>query len=252
MDSLVYRYEKHISVVFNTSVWYFVMVAFTDYDRLHAVEFVNVKNLDSCWQTFLVFFSEVGSDKSLQELSHNVPVGQDTLITEEVIGDLKPGTEYRVSIAAYSQTGKGRLSFPRHVTTLSQDSCLPPEAPHQPHVLVVSDSEVALSWKPGENEGSAPIQSYSVEFIRPDFDKSWTIIQERLQMDSMVIKGLDPDTNYRFAVRAMNAHGFSPRSRPSNTIRTLVQPVNSSRRALQLLQALFTQEGGSKKEAYPG
>ncbi|XP_059132731.1 pikachurin [Peromyscus eremicus] len=170
---------------------------------------------------YTVFFSEVGSDKSLQERSHNVPAGQDTLITEEVIGDLKPGTEYRVSIAAYSQTGKGRLSFPRHVTTLSQDSCLPPEAPYQPHVLVVSDSEVALSWKPGENEGSAPIQSYSVEFIRPDLDKSWTIIQERLQMDSMVIKGLDPDTNYRFAVRAMNAHGFSPRSRPSNTIRTL-------------------------------
>ncbi|GAB1299227.1 Pikachurin [Apodemus speciosus] len=96
--------------------------------------------------------------------------------TEEVIGDLKPGTEYRVSIAAYSQTGKGRLSFPRHVTTLPQG---------------------------------------------PDFDKSWTIIQERLQMDSMVIKGLDPDTNYQFAVRATNAHGFSPRSQPSDTIRTL-------------------------------
>ncbi|KAL1783832.1 pikachurin isoform X2 [Sigmodon hispidus] len=170
---------------------------------------------------YTVFFSEVGSDKSLRERSHNVPVGQDTLITEEVIGDLKPGTEYRVNIAAYSRTGKGRLSFPRHVTTLSPDSCLPPEAPQKPHVLVVSDSEVALSWKPGKNEGSAPIQSYSVEFIRPDFDKSWTIIQERLQMDSMVIKGLDPDTNYRFAVRAMNVHGFSPRSRPSNTIRTL-------------------------------
>nr|AAI50711.1 EGF-like, fibronectin type III and laminin G domains [Mus musculus] len=170
---------------------------------------------------YTVFYSEVGSDKSLRERSHNVPVGQDTLITEEVIGDLKPGTEYQVSVAAYSQTGKGRLSFPRHVTTLSQDSCLPPAAPQQPHVLVVSDSEVALSWRPGENEGSAPIQSYSVEFIRPDFDKSWTIIQERLQMDSMVIKGLDPDTNYQFAVKAMNAHGFSPRSWPSNTVRTL-------------------------------
>lgn len=35
-----------------------------------------------------------------------------------MIGDLKPGTEYRVSIAAYSQTGKGKLSFPQHVTTL--------------------------------------------------------------------------------------------------------------------------------------
>nr|XP_048284827.1 pikachurin isoform X2 [Myodes glareolus] len=170
---------------------------------------------------YTVFFSEVGSNKSLQEQSHNVPVVQDTLITEEVIGDLKPGTEYRVSIAAYSQTGKGKLSFPQHVTTLPQDSCLTPEAPQKPRVLVVSDSEVALSWKPGENEGSAPIQSYSVEFVRPDFDKSWTTVQERLQMDSMVIKGLDPDTNYRFAVRAMNAYGFSPRSRPSNIVRTL-------------------------------
>lgn len=35
-----------------------------------------------------------------------------------MIGDLKPGTEYQVSIAAYSQTGKGKLSFPQHVTTL--------------------------------------------------------------------------------------------------------------------------------------
>ncbi|XP_041487060.1 pikachurin isoform X1 [Microtus oregoni] len=170
---------------------------------------------------YTVFVSEVGSDKSLQERSHNVPVSQDTVIIEEVIGDLKPGTTYRMSIAAYSQTGKGKVSYPRIVTTLSQDFCLPPEAPFKPHVLVVSDSEVALSWKPREDEETAPIQSYSVEYIRPDFDKSWTTIQEQLQMDSMVIKGLNPDTNYRFAVRAVNAHGFSPRSRPSKTIRTL-------------------------------
>ena len=39
-------------------------------------------------------------------------------------------------------------------------------------------------------------------------------------MDSMVIKGLDPDTNYQFAVRAVNLHGPSPRSQPSSTIRT--------------------------------
>ncbi|KAK2497419.1 hypothetical protein MC885_008772 [Smutsia gigantea] len=56
--------------------------------------------------------------------------------------------------------------------------------------------------------------------FRPDFDKSWTLIQEWIQMDSMVIKGLDPDTNYQFAVRAMNPHGPSPRSQPSDTVRT--------------------------------
>ncbi|XP_050651075.1 pikachurin isoform X2 [Macaca thibetana thibetana] len=170
---------------------------------------------------YTVFYSEVGADKSLQEQSHRVPLSRDIPTTEEVIGDLKPGTEYRVSIAAYSQAGKGRLSSPRHVTTLSEDSCLPPAAPQQPHVIVVSDSEVALSWKPGASEGSAPIQYYSVEFIRPDFDKRWTLIHERIQMDSMVIRGLDPDTNYQFAVRAMNSHGPSPRSWPSDIIRTL-------------------------------
>lgn len=178
---------------------------------------------------YTVFYSEVGVDKSLQERSYGVPPSLNTptsgrldhqMIFEEVIGDLKPGTEYRVSMAAYSQTGKGRLSSPQHVTTLPQDSCLPPTAPQQPHVIVVSDSEVALSWKPGESEGSSPIQYYSVEFTRPDFDKSWTSIQEQIQMDSMVIKGLDPDTNYQFAVRAVNPHGPSPRSQPSSTIRT--------------------------------
>lgn len=169
---------------------------------------------------YTVFYSEVGVDKSLQEQSHSVPLSHNTSATEQVIGHLKPGTEYRVSVAAYSLTGKGRLSNPRHVTTLPQDSCLPPAAPQQPHATVVSESEVALSWKPGENEGSSHIQNYSVEFIRPDFDKSWTLIQEQIQVDSMVITGLDPGTNYQFAVRAMSAHGPSPRSQPSDTVRT--------------------------------
>lgn len=178
---------------------------------------------------FTVFYSEASVDNSLQEQSHSVQLSHDPLalgqshhqvILEEVIGDLKPGTEYQVSVAAYSRAGQGRLSSPQHVITLPQDSCLPPAAPQQPHVTVVSDSEVALSWKPGESEGSSSIQYYSVEFIRPDFDQSWTLIQEKIQMDSMVIKGLDPETKYQFAVRAVNPHGPSPRSRPSDTIQT--------------------------------
>ncbi|XP_071075916.1 pikachurin isoform X2 [Desmodus rotundus] len=169
---------------------------------------------------YTVFFNAVGADEPPQERHHLVQLSQDIDTHEEVIGDLKPGTEYEVSVAASSLTGKGWLSSLRHVTTLPQDSCLPPTAPQRPHVTVVSESEVALSWKPGESEGSSPIQYYSVEFIRPDFDKSWALIQERIQMDSMVIKGLDPHTNYQFAVRAINAHGPSPRSTPSDTVRT--------------------------------
>lgn len=42
--------------------------------------------LFSPWLLLLskVFYSEVGSDKSLRERSHNVPVGQDTLITVSI------------------------------------------------------------------------------------------------------------------------------------------------------------------------
>lgn len=43
---------------------------------------------------------------------------------------------------------------------------MPPAPPYQPQIVVVSDSEVALSWKPGVSEGSSPIQYYMVEFIR--------------------------------------------------------------------------------------
>ncbi|KAM7149512.1 pikachurin isoform 4-T4 [Molossus nigricans] len=169
---------------------------------------------------YTVSYCAVGTDTPPQERHRSGSLGRDTATTEEVIGDLKPGTKYQVSVAASSLTGKEWLSSPQHVTTLPQESCLPPSAPQRPHVTVVSASEVAISWKPGESEGSSPIQYYSVEFIRPDFDKSWTLIQERIQMDSMVIKGLSPDTNYQFAVRATNPHGSSLRSQPSATIRT--------------------------------
>ncbi|XP_074063456.1 pikachurin isoform X2 [Macrotis lagotis] len=178
---------------------------------------------------YTVFYSEIGKDKLLHQMSKDVPLNEDMLnmgqldgqaAFEVVIGDLKSGTTYSVSVRAYGWNIKGRQSSPRHVTTLSKDKCVPPSPPSQPQVIVVSDSEVALSWKPGESEGSSPIQYYSLEYIRPDLDNSWTLIKERIQMDSMVLKGLIADTQYQFAVKAVNTFGASSRSQPSDTIRT--------------------------------
>ncbi|XP_036623838.1 pikachurin [Trichosurus vulpecula] len=178
---------------------------------------------------YTVFYSEAGEDKLLHQMSKDVPLSEDMLNMGQldgqaafklVIGDLKPGTTYRVSVRAYGWNIKGRPSSPRHVTTLSKDKCMPPSPPYQPQVIVVSDSEVALSWKPGESEGSSPIQYYSLEYIRPDFDNSWTLIKEQIQMDSMVLKGLIADTQYQFAVKAVNTFGASSLSQPSDTIRT--------------------------------
>ncbi|XP_007487500.1 pikachurin isoform X4 [Monodelphis domestica] len=169
---------------------------------------------------YTVFYSEARENKFLHQMSQDVPLNEDILNMEVVIGDLKPGTTYRVSVRAYGWNTKGRPSSPQLVTTLSKDKCMPPSPPYQPQVIVVSDSEVALSWKPGESEGSSPIQYYSLEYIRPDFDNSWTLIKEQIQMDSMVLKGLLADTQYQFAVTAVNTFGASPRSQPSDTIQT--------------------------------
>uniref|UniRef100_A0A8C8SNC5 Pikachurin n=1 Tax=Pelusios castaneus TaxID=367368 RepID=A0A8C8SNC5_9SAUR len=141
-------------------------------------------------------------------------------LREIVIGDLRPGTPYHISVGAYGWAGKGRPSMPRDITTLSQDKCISPAPPYQPQVIVVSDSEVALSWKPGVSEGSSPVQYYTLEFIRPDLDSNWTVIKEQIQMESMVLKGLVPNTRYQFAVRAANSYGASLPSTPSDVIRT--------------------------------
>ncbi|KYO29024.1 pikachurin [Alligator mississippiensis] len=179
---------------------------------------------------YTVFYSEVETDKPIKQFSHDVPLNLEMLsmgqldgqaIFEVVIGNLKPGTPHRVSVGAYGWAGKGRPSMPRNITTLSQDKCMPPEPPCQPQVIVVSDSEVALSWKPGISEGSSPIQYYTVEFIRSDLDSNWTVIKEQIQMESMVLKGLLPNTKYQFAVRAANSFGSSLPSTASDIIRTL-------------------------------
>ncbi|MBN3289841.1 EGFLA protein, partial [Polypterus senegalus] len=139
---------------------------------------------------------------------------------EVIIGNLKAGTQYRVSVAAYGWMGDGRPSVPRDVRTASQEKCNPPSPPTQPVVMVVSDTEVALSWKPGSSQGSSPVQWFLVEYIRPELDSEWTAIKEKIEAESMVIKGLLPDTQYQFVVRAVNIHGVSEASEPNEPLRT--------------------------------
>ncbi|CDQ85423.1 unnamed protein product [Oncorhynchus mykiss] len=98
--------------------------------------------------------------------------------------------------------------------------CMPPSPPTQPTVVAVSDTELALSWTQGESEGSAPVLHFLVAYIRPEMDTEWTYIREPIEANSMVLKGLSPDTEYQFVVRAVNVHGVSPPSAINNPIRT--------------------------------
>uniref|UniRef100_A0A7N8WXA9 EGF like, fibronectin type III and laminin G domains n=1 Tax=Mastacembelus armatus TaxID=205130 RepID=A0A7N8WXA9_9TELE len=156
---------------------------------------------------YKVFYTEVRNGR---------PVGADV-----DIGNLKMNTKYRVSVGAYGWAGEGRPSMPRDISTSSHDMCMPPSPPTQPVVRAVSDTELALSWQQGESEGSAPVLHFLVAYIRPEMDTEWTYIREPIETNSMVLKGLIPETQYQFVVRAANVHGVSPPSHINNPVRTL-------------------------------
>ncbi|XP_070690309.1 pikachurin [Pempheris klunzingeri] len=180
---------------------------------------------------YKVFYTELKNGRPVGAASFmEVPLSLDMLTTGQFdgqasfdvdIGNLKVNTKYRVSVGAYGWAGEGRPSMPRDIGTTSHEMCMPPSPPTQPVVLAVSDTELALSWQQGESEGSAPVLHFLVAYIRPEMDTEWTYIREPIETNSMVLKGLLPETEYQFVVRAVNVHGASPPSHINNPVRTL-------------------------------
>ncbi|XP_037536294.1 pikachurin [Nematolebias whitei] len=180
---------------------------------------------------YKVFYTEMKNGRAVGTASiMEVPLSLDMLTTGQFngqasfdvnIGNLKMNAKYRVSVGAYGWAGEGRPSMPRDISTASHEMCMPPSPPTQPVVMAVSDTELALSWQQGESEGSAPVLHFLVAYIRPEMDTEWTNIREPIETNSMVLKGLLPDTEYQFVVRAVNMHGVSPPSHINNPVRTL-------------------------------
>ncbi|XP_016362502.1 pikachurin-like [Sinocyclocheilus anshuiensis] len=180
---------------------------------------------------YKVFYTEMRNNRPTSSaVALEVPLSLEMLTTGQfdgqasfdvVIGNLKVATQYRVSVGAYGWAGEGRPSMPRDISTGSLEKCMPPAPPTQPKVVPVSDTELALSWQHGESEGSAPVLYFLVAYIRPEMDTEWTHIREPVESNSMVLKGLIPETEYQFVIRAVNAHGISPPSAINNPVHTL-------------------------------
>lgn len=62
---------------------------------------------------------------------------------------------------------------------------------------------------------------------RPEMDTEWTYIREPIETNSMVLKGLLPETEYQFVIRAVNMHGASPPSPINSPVRTLSKSKSS-------------------------
>uniref|UniRef100_A0A3P8W310 EGF like, fibronectin type III and laminin G domains n=1 Tax=Cynoglossus semilaevis TaxID=244447 RepID=A0A3P8W310_CYNSE len=195
---------------------------------------------------YKVFYTEIRNGHPLGS-AHlwEVPLGLDILTTDVDIGNLKVNTKYRVSVGAYGWAGEGRPSMPRDISTAPHEMCMPPSPPSQPVVMAVSDTELALSWQPGESEGSSSVLHFLVAYIRPEMDTEWTYIREPIETNSMVLKGLLPETEYQFVVRAVNVHGVSPPSYINNPVHTLgTSEVSSGDYGLYITNSEVRDEDG--------
>uniref|UniRef100_A0A8C7RK06 EGF like, fibronectin type III and laminin G domains n=1 Tax=Oncorhynchus mykiss TaxID=8022 RepID=A0A8C7RK06_ONCMY len=136
------------------------------------------------------------------------------------IGSLKMAAQYVFSVGAYGWAGEGRPSVPRRLSTFQPEMCMPPSAPSQPAVRAVSDTETELSWKQSERKGSSPSLSLPVIPCRPEVDSEWMSLKDPVNSSSVVVRGLDPDTQYHFVVQAVNVYGASPHSAITDPIWT--------------------------------
>ncbi|XP_071009188.1 pikachurin-like [Oncorhynchus clarkii lewisi] len=179
---------------------------------------------------YKVFYTEMRNGRPASSaVAVNVRLSLDVLaavkfnghtIFDVEIGSLKMAAQYVFSVGAYGWAGEGRPSMPRRVSTFQPEMCMPPSAPSQPAVRAVSDTETELSWKQSERKGSSPVLHFIVYYIRPEVDSEWTSLKDPVNSSSVVVRGLDPDTQYHFAVQAVNVYGASPHSAITDPIWT--------------------------------
>ncbi|KAM4566828.1 cell adhesion molecule-related/down-regulated by oncogenes isoform 2-T3 [Odontesthes bonariensis] len=103
-----------------------------------------------------------------------------------------------------------------------------PEAPDRPTISMATESSAYVAWIPRANGGS-PITAFRVEYRRGR-SAEWLVAADNISplKLSVEIRNLEPGSNYKFRVAAMNMYGESPLSIPSKPYQV---PQASSRMA---------------------
>lgn len=88
----------------------------------------------------------------------------------------------------------------------------------RPVVSNIDSSSVVLSWSGSSYDGGSRITGYVIE-SRKSLETKWESLK-KVDSTSHKVKGLDPDTEYHFRVRAVNDFGTSDAGRMTEMIRT--------------------------------
>ncbi|MEY3406307.1 MAG: hypothetical protein RLZZ556_379, partial [Actinomycetota bacterium] len=132
----------------------------------------------------------------------NVVPKKTSTITSLAIGNLLPGTNYKLRVASINPEGQSAFKE-GSVTTLATL----PTAPAKPTATEITSSSLVLSWTT-PNNGGAEITNYLIEISGGG--STWAAINKPISTaTSLEISGLKVATKYSFRVKAVNSVGVS-------------------------------------------
>ncbi|RXN25183.1 contactin-5 isoform X1 [Labeo rohita] len=122
-----------------------------------------------------------------------------------------PLTPFEVRVGVYNNKGDGPFS---EVVTVFSAEGEPREPPSEVQAFAISSSEIKVMWKP-PNPGPGRPQGYEVSFWK-DMEQEETGKKKRTTGNetTMLLTGLDGNTQYLVSVKGFNSVGQGPASSP--------------------------------------
>jgi len=136
------------------------------------------------------------------------------------VDNLTPATQYEFRIAAVNKKGTGEFSGTCLLIVTPAEK---PGRPGCPEVLEVIGTSVHLQWTAPHSDGGSAVTKYTVVYRTKDDNKyeSFPVDGTDGQSTSCALRNLlQPSTNYRFAVAAVNSVGAGPWSDYTSEVTT--------------------------------
>lgn len=141
---------------------------------------------------------------------HRIVIPAGTTVTG--FTGLDNGTAYTVTVRARNKAGSGEWAQGSGTPAAARV----PEIPTDLQASVTDNGSVTVAWEAPVDTGSAPISGYRVT-VNP----GGRVVET--PSPSVVVDGLDQQTEYTFAVAALNTHGVGQPTAPSQPIKPTVE-----------------------------
>ncbi|XP_030388310.1 neogenin isoform X2 [Scaptodrosophila lebanonensis] len=130
----------------------------------------------------------------------------DSTALEAVLGDLRPYTDYIISVVPFNRNGMGDPSSEIKVKTFSST---PSEPPNNVTLEVTGSSSITVHWEPpAEEDRNGQITGYKIRFRK--FKDAPQVKSTPANIRYFELNGLDRNAEYQVKIAAMTVNGSGP------------------------------------------